>query len=203
VSANSERILPQLVIESNVPSPASSDLQPIPHVVSPTLVTSPLSLAGSLSPVPEDNSPLPATPPSPIRVQSPSPEPFIPPPPPFVNRPQVGRYFYQHLINGLPALGVISDPVFFIPLLPNGPFVSYLTLHICEHARLIHTQTFCYCTDVRTGTMFLIPWYNLSAVITPGSRVEAKEVGISGVVLLSQPLTHRAGEQMTTARCEK
>jgi hypothetical protein len=44
--------------------------------------------------------------------------------------------------------------------------MSYLTLHICEHARLIHTQTFCHCTDVRTSTMFLIPRYNLSEVIT-------------------------------------
>jgi hypothetical protein len=99
-------------------------------------------------------------------VQSPSPEPFIPPPPPFIHRPSIGQHFYQHHINGLPALGVISDPIFVVPLLPNGPFVSYFTLHICKHARLIHTQTFCLCTDVRTGAMFQVPWYNLSEVIT-------------------------------------
>jgi hypothetical protein len=44
--------------------------------------------------------------------------------------------------------------------------VTHLSFHICAHARLIHTQTFCYCVDVHTGATFLVPRYNLSEVIT-------------------------------------
>jgi hypothetical protein len=136
-------------------------------VVSPSLVTSPLSLAGSPTPPPETNSPFPASPPSSPHLSPPSPEPFIPPPPPpHRNRPYIGRHYFAHPVNGEPALGIISDPIACLPLWPNGPFVSILSLHLCAHDQFVHLQSFCYCLDVRTGAAFHVPGQSLARVIT-------------------------------------
>ena len=110
----------------------------------------------------DENSDPPSCPnhPSP---QSPEPPVFIPPPLPLFAE---GRHLFFHPIEGIPSIGVLSNPLSVIPLDPDGPYLSFFTLHLCEHAGLAHTQAFIGSINLRTGKGYSNPTDQLSWTLT-------------------------------------
>jgi hypothetical protein len=106
----------------------------------------------------------PSIPTSPVRPASPSP-PIPPPPPP---RQTQTRHEWIHNVDEEPTIGYLSDLVFIRLLSPNGPFVSFLSWHLCEHQSFSHTQVFLTTVNVRNAASTSSFVDELSFYVTAG-----------------------------------
>lgn len=123
-------------------------------------------------PLNEDSSP-PLRPDNPL-PPSPLPPPFIPPPLPLYAQ---GQYPFIHPYNNLPSAGILSDPLAIVPLYPDRPFLSFFTLHLCQHMGFAHTQAFIGTIDLRMGKGYSNPTADLSWTITYRVGSQCQTVG--------------------------
>ena len=136
---------------------------PLNERTSPTVAFNPFSpfLPGQFPPLREPSiPPRPPTPSEPI------------PPPPLPVRTQ-RHHVWPHSVDDELQLGTLSDPVFVRLHYPDGPYIRFLSYHICQHTTFNHTQSFNVTIDVRSGLSTASPVDDLSYYLTPHANTRS------------------------------